>query len=235
MLSKRAERALLPLGSYFPAFAKAMERPWSRTDPKGCIVLAVAENRMMSEVFAERLRRCQPAKAEHLYYSDFRGMPELRSSLAQFMTRHITNGELVSEDNIALGNGCGAVLDNLFHLLCDAGDGILLPAPFYPTFRNDIEQKAAGVVVPVATTASNGFFPTVAELECAAASSTATPKALILTNPSNPVGTICDPDLFRAAMEWAISSGIHIISDEIYACSVFGNKQLHLSTHCAAD
>ena len=51
MLSKRAARALQPLGSYFPAFAQAMERPWSTQDPEGCIVLAVAENRMMSEIF----------------------------------------------------------------------------------------------------------------------------------------------------------------------------------------
>lgn len=42
--------------------------------------------------------------------------------------------------------GCSALLDNLFWCICDEGDGILIPAPYYPAFDNDLQASPAGAV-----------------------------------------------------------------------------------------
>lgn len=37
--------------------------------------------------------------------------------------------------------GCSAILDNMFYCLCDEGDGVLIPAPYYPAFDNDLQAR----------------------------------------------------------------------------------------------
>lgn len=153
-LSWRSQAALKPLSSYFPAFAKAMERPWTAADPGGNIVMLVAENRLLSGQFMERLRRCAPPEQlDLLYYSDFRGTLPLREAVSNFMTRRITTADHpVLPEHLALGNGCGTVIDHLFHCLCDPGDGVIVPAPLYPTFLNDLQVSHTQTASPHAQT-----------------------------------------------------------------------------------
>lgn len=49
----------------------------------------------------------------------------------------------VKADNLACLVGCGAVLDVLFFSIAAAGEGILIPAPYYPAFKNDLEVPLA--------------------------------------------------------------------------------------------
>jgi 1-aminocyclopropane-1-carboxylate synthase len=224
-LSQRSLRAMKPLSSYFPIAAAALERPWTPSDPRGNIVMVIAENRLMSERFMARWRECGPPSRAALFYSDFRGTSGLRSAVASCMSRHVTRTHAIAPEQVALGNGCGSVLDTLFHVLCDEGDACLLPAPLYPTFCNDLESRANVEVQVVPTLQENGFFPTVNALERASASAAARghpPKVLLLTNPTNPLGTVWPADSMRGAIEWATAQGLHVVSDEIYAASVFG-------------
>ena len=50
-------------------------------------------------------------------------------------------GVSVDAEHIACLVGCGAILDVLFHSITAAGDGVLIPAPFYPAFPNDLEVR----------------------------------------------------------------------------------------------
>ena len=260
-LSRRSMAAMKPLSSYFPAFARAMERPWSAADPGGNVVMVVAENRLLSESFLERLQRCSPPATEALYYSDFRGTLPLRDALARFMSRHITDAP-VDATQLALSNGVGTTLDHLFHCLCDEADGVMLPAPLYPTFLNDLTVRCRLRPTIVPTDAAHDYFPTVRQLETAAQAAAEGrwgrfPRVLLLTNPSNPLGTVIDPAAYTDAIRWvrpcpppapallpprppnlshsrsaaersaprpqAVERGMHVVSDEIYACSIFGD------------
>lgn len=49
----------------------------------------------------------------------------------------------VKADNLACLVGCGAILDVLFFSIAAAGEGILIPAPYYPAFKNDLEVQLA--------------------------------------------------------------------------------------------
>jgi len=122
--------------------------------------------------------------------------------------------------------GVGSTLDTLFHCLCDDSDGVLLPGPLYPTFINDLQARCNVAPIVVPTCAANDYFPTVEDLENAAnrtESRGTDPRVLLLTNPSNPLGTVADPVAYAAAISWAVERGLHVVSDEIYACSIFGD------------
>ena len=75
---------------------------------------------------------------------------------------------------------------------------------------------------------ANGYFPTVEQLEAAATGAAEgrwgrLPRVLLLTNPSNPLGTVIEPQAYADAIGWAVDKGMHVGSDEIYACSIFGD------------
>ena len=187
--------------------------------------MVIAENRLMSSRFLDRWNeRATPSMAS-LYYSDFRGTAQLRDAMAQYMTRHVTKRHAVEVEHLALGNGVGSVLDTLFHVLCDEGDACLLPAPLYPTFINDLESRANLHVQVVPTTREDAYFPTTAALDAARVASRSAghpPKVLLLTNPTNPFGTVWRAEDMLRAIEWATEHGMHVVSDEIYAASIFG-------------
>lgn len=76
------------------------------------------------------------------------------------------------------------------------------------------------------TDSDRDYFPSAAQLEAAAVAAAArgtTPRALLLTNPTNPFGTVIEPTQYAEAVDWAVDRGIHVVSDEIYACSIFGD------------
>ncbi len=54
-------------------------------------------------------------------------------------------GVAVNAEHVACLVGCGAILDVLFHSITAAGDGVLIPAPYYPAFPNDLEVRRSAV------------------------------------------------------------------------------------------
>lgn len=70
---------------------------------------------------------------ELLGYNNMKGIVEMRSAVAWLMEKTFVRGEVpVLPEHLHVASGCGAVIDQLIHLVCDAGDVILVPAPFYP-------------------------------------------------------------------------------------------------------
>ena len=176
----------------------APQRPRRRTpaDPEGVINLAVAENKLPQSIaaLAERLARAAPLEPTQLGYGDTRGLPALRAAVAGHLQRTLLAGfgVAVPPDEVTVMAGCGAVLDALFWCICESGDGVLIPAPFYPAFVNDLEVRAGCEVLPVPEPDA-AVVPTVAALEAAAAAAEARgvrPNVLLLTNPANPTGVL---------------------------------------------
>ena len=55
------------------------------------------------------------------------------------MLSFLTQGLNVSPEDIVVQTGCGAVLSNMFQLLAEPGESVLIPAPYYPAFENDMK------------------------------------------------------------------------------------------------
>jgi len=108
-------------------------------------------------------------------------------------------------------------------VLCDPGDEVLVPAPYWTTYPEAI-ALAGGVPVPVPTDESTGFR---APVERLAAAITPRTKVLLFVSPSNPTGAVYPRDEVEAIGRFAAEAGLWVVTDEIYEHLVYGGAEQH--------
>lgn len=124
--------------------------------------------------------------------------------------------------NFEAGTGCGSVIDLLVSCICDPGDGILVSRPFYNGFsasfacRNQVE--AVGVELLSGTDSQSSAL---LQYEQTFLNSKIPIKAVMLANPNNPLGFCYTKETLLSYCAFAEKHNLHLISDEIYALSVF--------------
>ncbi len=104
-------------------------------------------------------------------------------------------------------------LFNAIQVLVDHGDEVILPVPYWVSFK-DIIQYAGGKVVYVESQESENFRITAKMIEAAITPKT---KAIILNSPSNPSGAVIAPADLEAIVRLAHAKGIYLLLDECYA------------------
>jgi aspartate/methionine/tyrosine aminotransferase len=154
-------------------------------------------------------------------YTPTAGLPELREAIAAKTLRD--SGLEVAPSQVLVTNGGKQAVANAFAVLCDPGDEVLLPAPYWTTYPEAI-ALAGGVPVVVPTTAAAHFKATVAQLEAARTPAT---KVLVFVSPSNPTGAVYTRDEMAAIGAWAVEHGIWVVTDEIYEHLVYGSASFH--------
>jgi aspartate aminotransferase len=152
-------------------------------------------------------------------YTAAAGLPALREAVAEKTGRD--SGLEVDPDEVLVANGGKHALYNVFQTLIDPGDEVLLPAPYWVSYPEQI-KLAGGKPVTLPTDAEGGFRVTVEQLEAARTSGT---KALVFTSPSNPTGAVYPPDEVQAIGRWAADAGIWVVTDEIYEHLVYGDAR----------
>ncbi|GMQ92663.1 MAG: pyridoxal phosphate-dependent aminotransferase [Acidimicrobiia bacterium] len=192
-------------------------------DPDRYIGLCVAQNLLMWDLLEHQLNRNRDVKPKSVAYDAMIGSQEFRKQIAAFMFDHVWRRPVDAEQVITLA-GAGSVLETLFYVIADPGEGVLIPTPSYAGYWADLETRDALTVVPVHTSSKQGFRLTPALLEKAYQDATIPIPALMLTNPDNPTGRIMPSDDLRDAVDWARSHGLHIVVNEIYALSVHGDR-----------
>ncbi|MEX0659642.1 MAG: aminotransferase class I/II-fold pyridoxal phosphate-dependent enzyme, partial [Egibacteraceae bacterium] len=150
------------------------------------------------------------ADAANHRYSPAAGLPALRSAIAVKTARD--SGLQVDATEVAVTNGGKHALFNTFQALVDPGDEVLLPAPYWVSYPEQV-RLAGGVVVALATDAASGFRVTVEQLEAARTPRT---KLLVFVSPSNPTGAVYPPEEVEAIGRWAADTGVWVVTDEIY-------------------
>jgi aspartate aminotransferase len=143
-------------------------------------------------------------------YSPTSGLPELREAIAHKTKRD--SGVDCASAQVLVTNGGKHAVYNTFQVLCDPGDEVLLPAPYWTSYPETI-ALGGGVPVELPTTEADGFRVTIEQLEAACTSRT---KALLFVSPSNPTGAVYPPAEVEAIGRWAVERGIWVITDEIY-------------------
>jgi len=151
---------------------------------------------------------CRDPRFHH--YSPTPGLPELREAIAHKTKRD--SGVDCSAAQVVVTNGGKHAVYNTFQVLCDPGDEVLLPAPYWTSYPECI-VLGGGVPVVLPTTEATGFRVTVEQLDAACTPRT---KALLFVSPSNPTGAVYPPDEVEAIGRWAVERGIWVITDEIY-------------------
>lgn len=126
------------------------------------------------------------------------------------------------------GPGASAVLDQLIACLLDAGDGVLLAGPHYNGFDVNMVARSGAHLLPTPIPLKDAFTPREVDvhLEAALAAAAAdgiTVRAVMLCSPHNPYGRTYDRATLAAYALFCERHDLHLISDEIYALSVFDN------------
>ena len=232
-LSRRAQDLLA--GAAMPEyllrdFEGSKDRFDRETNPDGYIGLCVAENKLVADLVADRLNEISMVPASVLGYDAMTGSMRFREQLGQFMGRTFL-GRAFPPHQISVLAGAGSVLEILFHTLADPGDGILVPTPSYAGFWMDLELRDELRIAPVHCSSEDGFRLTPAQLDRAVAEAGRPVKALLFTSPSNPLGIVYSADVIDEILAWAEARKLHVVFDEIYALSVFGDRAF---TSCSA-
>lgn len=220
---------------YYIGWREYYRNPYHATENSdGIIQLGLAENWLSLDLLQEWMKSHPEASLlnedQHLTlqdvapYQDSHGMPALKSVLSSFLENLMGGGMPFHADNIVLTAGATAALEILSFCLAEAGDAFLVPSPYYPGFGRDMKWRDGIELVPVYCPSSEGFTISRMALEKAYSQTQrrgTTVRAILITTPGNPVGNVLNADTLRGVFNFAKEKGIHIISDEIYAASVY--------------
>ena len=154
-------------------------------------------------------------------YGAAAGEPALRNAIAQKLK---TDNNLDYQgENIIVTNGGKHSLFNLMMALIEAGDEVIIPAPYWLSYP-EMVKLAAGTPV-IVNTAATGYKITPEQLDGAITPKT---KLLILNSPSNPTGVVYTPSEIEAIAEVVVRRDILVVSDEIYEKIIYDGAQ-HIS------
>jgi len=144
-------------------------------------------------------------------YTAVSGTPALKSAICAATERD--RGFRPSLNQVVVGCGCKDVLFNLAVTLYEPGDEVIIPAPFWVSYPEQVRLMGATPVI-VPTTEEDGF-----RLQPAALAAALTPrtKAIILCTPSNPTGAGYEAAHLLPLLEVLRAHSCWIIVDEIYA------------------
>lgn len=151
-------------------------------------------------------------------YTPSSGMLELREAIARKFKKD--NNLDYSPAEIIVSNGAKHSLYNILQAICEKGDEVIIPAPYwlsYPAMVGLAEAKS----VFVSTKPENNFKVTEKDL---AARITNKTRCLILNSPSNPTGALYGLDELKGIARLAVKHKFFVISDEIYEKLVYDNK-----------
>ena len=154
-------------------------------------------------------------------YTPTAGLPELKEAIVAKTLRD--SGYAVGADQVLVTNGGKQAIANAFAAICDPGDEVLIPAPYWTTYPEAV-ALAGGVPVIVPTNDTTGFKVTVEDLE---RYSTPKTKVLVFVSPSNPTGAVYDATQIEQIGSYAASRGWWVLTDEIYEHLVYDEVTQH--------
>ena len=169
-------------------------------------------------------------EAGHTRYGPVAGEPALREAIATKLTRE--NGIPTSASQVLITNGGKQALYNLFQVLLDPGDEVLLPSPYWLSYP-EMAQLAGASVQPIPCAASAGFHLCPDAL---AAAITPASRLLVINSPSNPTGAVLRRDELEAiAAVVRPHPRLAVVCDEIYESLLSPGHEHHSLAAIAPD
>ncbi len=157
-------------------------------------------------------------EANFTRYTVVPGIPDVRQAIVE---RHATDfGSDYSIDEAIFTAGGKLALFNAIQILVDHGDEVILPVPYWVSFK-DIIQYAGGKVVYLETSEAESFRITADAIEHAITPRT---KAIVLNSPSNPAGSVVSSEDLERIVHLAHEKGIYLLLDECYVYLNYSGK-----------
>ena len=159
------------------------------------------------EEYFEAVRNFHPSTVA---YQPSQGIPELREAFSEYYKAMNVNYE---PNEVYVTCGGSEALQFVVMIMCDPGDEILVPEPFYANY-NTFAKLALAKLCPIPTKAETGFhLPSEKEIEALITPKT---RAFWISHPCNPTGAMYTPDEINMLCRLAKKHDIFIIADEVY-------------------
>lgn len=155
-------------------------------------------------------------------YTPSSGMPELKEAISKKFKKD--NGLDYSPAQIVVSNGAKHSLYNIFQAICEPGDEVLIPAPYWLSYPAMVLMAEAKPVF-IGTDPLNNFKARESDIIPKITSRT---KCIILNSPSNPTGCVYGHAELEMIAKLAVKHKFFVVSDEIYEKLIYDNKR-HIS------
>jgi aspartate/methionine/tyrosine aminotransferase len=224
--SRQAARLLGASPAIADAHFRAEAHPYDpQLRPDGWLNLGTAENRLLGDLHAGY--RTPPLTDDTTRYAPLYGTRILRERIAGHL------GGSVDPEDLVVVAGATAALDVIATVLCDPGDAIVVPTPYYGAFDTDLAGRSGARLLPAPPDPADGHALSPRSvrrvLEEARRTGTAV-RAIALASPGNPTGCVHPTALLRELADVAAEFGVDLIADEIYAGSVFADGFVSMRT-----
>ena len=152
-----------------------------------------------------------------LPYGSSQGALSYRTKLCKYYDRHKIS---IKPDDIMVTTGASEALSFTLNVICDAGDEIIIPEPFYANY-NGFAAASSVEVVPVVSHFESQFeLPPIEKLKERVTHKT---RAILICNPSNPTGYLYSEKEIKGLINLAVENDIFIIVDEVYREFIYTN------------
>ncbi|MFE0107446.1 aminotransferase class I/II-fold pyridoxal phosphate-dependent enzyme [Streptomyces sp. NPDC059009] len=226
MVSRQSTRLTSATPAIADAHFRAEAQPYDRQRrPDGYLNLGTAENRLLWDTLHDRVARLTPMTEQTTRYAPLHGTPELREWIAALLSTSCQT--LLHPDELVVISGATGALDAIATALCDPGEAIVVPAPYYGAFDTDLAGRSGARIIPAPLRADNGFRLDAAAVDRALTEARAqgeAVRAVALSSPSNPVGEVHTPETLTALLRVVRAHDVDLITDEIYAHATFGDR-----------
>lgn len=155
-------------------------------------------------------------------YTPAAGIPELKEAICAKLKRD--NGLTYAPSQILVSVGAKHSLYNALQAVCDTGDEVIIPAPYWVTYPEQV-KLAGGVPVVIDCGEDTGFKLTPDALR---ARITPRTRVLILNSPSNPTGAVYSRRELEDLAEICLKHEIYVLADEVYEKLIYDDTQ-HVS------
>lgn len=162
-------------------------------------------------------------------YTPASGTFELRKAICDKLERD--NGLFYKPQDIVVSSGAKHSLYNIFQTILDPGDEVLIPTPCWVSYP-EMVRMAGGVPVFIPTSEATDFIPTRRDV---ASRVTRRTKAMIITSPSNPNGSVWPKEMLQFVADLAVSHPFYVVSDEIYEKLIYDGEKHYSIANCSEE